>query len=68
MEYSLILNNKVLAVIYASNAYGALQYFKRLPKYRELSMTEQFSVKVNKASQWGALLSINLIWYIMYGH
>jgi len=51
MEYSLILNNKVLAIIYASNAYGALQYFRRLPKYRELSMTEQFSVKVNKASQ-----------------
>jgi hypothetical protein len=51
MEYSLILNNKVLSTIYASNAYGALQYFKRLPKYRKLSMTEQFSVKVNKASQ-----------------
>ena len=67
MEYDIVLNNEVLATIFASNAYGAIQYFKRLPKYRELSLNEKFSVKVNRVSQWGALLYINQIWYIMYG-
>ena len=51
MEYDIILNNKVLATVFASNAYGAIQYFKRLPKYRELSLTEQFSVKVDRTSK-----------------
>ena len=51
MEYDIVLNNKVLATIFASNAFGAIQYFKRLPKYRELSLNEKFSVKVNRVSQ-----------------
>ena len=67
MEYDIILNNKVLATVFASNAYGAIQYFKRLPKYRKLSLTEQFSVKVDRTSKWGVLSYTNQIWYIMYG-
>lgn len=51
MIYEFTLNNKVFATIYASNAYLAKQTLERFPRFRNLSMSEKFKVKINRASK-----------------
>jgi len=59
MNYVFSLNNIVLTKIHADNSNIALNFFKKLPKYRNLSLTEKCSVRINRASHsWGALLQI----------
>lgn len=54
--YSFTINNSITQVR-ASNLYNALNFIKSLPAYRQMTLSEQMAVKVNRVSSWGALLS-----------
>ena len=49
MNYKVILPNKTLKVR-GSNAHSVLEYIKSLPSFRQLSLSEQMSVKIKRAS------------------
>ena len=62
MNYVFSLNNIVLTKIHADNSNVALNFFKSLPRFRELSLSEQCQIKINRASHlWGALLQLKKI-------
>jgi len=50
MNYKFVLNNTTIAQIHSSNSYSALQFFKSLPKFRQLTLAEQCAVKIQRAS------------------
>lgn len=54
--YSFTINNSTTQVR-ASNLYNALNFIKSLPVYRQMTLSEQMAVKVNRVSSWDALLS-----------
>ena len=49
MNYQVILPKKTL-IIRGSNAHSVLEYIKSLPSFRQLSLSEQMSVKIKRAS------------------
>lgn len=48
--YLIKLGNVVQCAINSPNSTLALKYFKRFPRYRELTISEQCSVKVERVS------------------
>ncbi len=54
MNYQVILPKKTL-IVRGSNAHSVLEYIKSLPSFRQLTLSEQMSVKIKRASLWGAL-------------
>ena len=52
--YNITFNNKSY-FFRASNAFQALNLFKSYAVYRDMTASEQCSVKVLRVSQWGAL-------------
>lgn len=47
--YSFTINNSITQVR-ASNLYNALNFIKSLPVYRQMTLSEQMAVKVNRVS------------------
>jgi len=47
--YSFTINNSTTQVR-ASNLYNALNFIKSLPAYRQMTLSEQMEVKVNRVS------------------